>query len=70
MLKTYKIPVIWQVAGLCEIKAESLDKAIETAIAGFLPDKGEYISDSFEIDYDGIPYQNRDLPVDESGAIK
>lgn len=27
-MKTYKIPVIWQVAGFCTIKAESLDATI------------------------------------------
>ena len=63
MLKTYKIPVIWQVVGLMNIEANSLEEAIEKAQAPGtpLPRDGNYIEDSFEIDLEGIPYHNRNL---------
>ena len=56
----YKIPVIWQVVGLVEIEAESLEKAIQKAQASGtpLPRDGNYIEDSFEVDIEGIPFHN------------
>ena len=57
----FKIPVIWQVAGVMEIEADSLDAAIAQTERNTLPDNGEYIDDSFEIDYEGIHYHNRHI---------
>lgn len=57
-MKTYKIPVVWQVAGICEIKAESLQEAIDKAQEGNLPYDSSYIEDSFEIDHEGISFHN------------
>lgn len=58
MIKTYKIPVIWQSVGICEIEAESLQEAIEKAENGPLPNNSSYIDDSFEIDCEGISFHN------------
>lgn len=61
MNKTYKIPVVWQVSDIYEVEANSLEEAIQKAQDGSLPSRGEYIEDSFEIDYEGIPFHNRNL---------
>ena len=56
-MKTYKIPVVWQMYGHIEVEAESLDEAKERIYDSRigLPDDGSYIEDSMEIDKDGIP---------------
>ena len=52
-MKTYKIPVDWQVYGEMEIEAESLEKAIEIAENGFpYPSIDGAVDDSLEVDYD------------------
>lgn len=52
-MKTYKIPVVWQMYGYVEVEAESLDEAIQKAQDAPLPD-GSYVEGSFEVDGDGI----------------
>ena len=53
--KTYKIPCVWQNHGYYEIKAFSLEDAIDLAYErGELPKDSEYIEDSLEIDFAGI----------------
>ena len=59
-MKTYKIPVIWQMAGFCTIKAESLEDAIEEAQDEPLPSDSSYIEDSFEVDLEGAEIHNPD----------
>lgn len=52
-MPTYRIPVFWQISGYCEIKAESLDEAIEEAMDAETPlPSGEYVTDSFYVDED------------------
>jgi hypothetical protein len=53
-MKTYKIPIDWQVYGELEIQAESLDEAIQIAEHHDtpLPDVDGTIDDSWAIDYD------------------
>lgn len=62
---TYKIPVIYQSWGIVEVEAADLESAIIQAENGGLPDNPSYIDGSFEIDHEGIPYHNRNLPADE-----
>jgi len=57
-MKTYHIPVIWQSWGLLHIKAKSMEEAEELALDAPLP-VGEYVDDSFEIDYEGIGVHNQ-----------
>ena len=54
-MKTFKIPVVWQMYGVMHIEAESLEEAKEKAFAGEtpLPD-GNYIDDSMEVDNEEI----------------
>jgi len=53
-MKTYKIPVVWSMIGYVEVEAESLSKAIDKAYDAPLPDNGEYLESSFEVDEAGI----------------
>jgi len=53
-MKTYKIGVVWQVYGYVEVEADSLTEAVLIAEDAPLPDNGEYIQGSFEVDHDGF----------------
>ena len=52
-MKTYKIPVVWQMHGYVEVEADSLSEAIREAQAAPLPEDGSYIEGSFEVDESG-----------------
>jgi hypothetical protein len=58
-MKTYKIPVSWEVYGSLEIQANSLDEAIMIAEDSCLPLNGEYIEGSFCIDHEVISEHNQ-----------
>lgn len=51
-MKTWKIPCIWQMYGYLEIEANTLEEAIKKAYDADrgLPDDGDYIENSFEVD--------------------
>jgi len=49
-MKTYDVPVFWMVSATVRVEAESLDDAKEQAMAGKLPDDGEYMDNSFQVD--------------------
>ena len=51
-MKTYKIPVFWHMIATVEVEAESLDEAMQIVENNPLPDNGEYLGDSFEVDAD------------------
>jgi hypothetical protein len=65
MSKVYKVPCVWQMWGMYEVEAESLGQAIEQAMELPLPDTQDYLSDSFEIDADGLRVFNPELGEDE-----
>lgn len=52
-MKTFKIPVEYKLWGLVEVEANSLEEAFEYANENIseleLPDRPEYVEDSFEI---------------------
>ena len=53
-MKTWKIPVSWEVVGVVEIQAPTLDRAIDIARTDDtikLPD-GEYVCGSFDVTVD------------------
>ena len=54
-MKTYKIGVVWQMYGTVEVEANNLEQAIHILHSTDvpLPDNGEYIDGSFEIDSEG-----------------
>jgi hypothetical protein len=63
-MKTWKIPVTWEVYGTVNIEAESLDEAIqifdETEDEMSLPTDSEYIDASFKReDYETIKLNNQ-----------
>ncbi len=53
-MKTYKVPVVWTMMAYVEVEAESLDEAINEVMNAPLPDNGEYLEDSFEVDQMGL----------------
>ena len=48
----YRIPVVWEMYGEVEVVADSLEEAKELAIDEDLPDDGEYVDGSFEVNED------------------
>ena len=52
-MDTYRIPLVWQMYGHCNIDATSLEEAIEIALGPDtpLPD-GCYVEDSVAVDYE------------------
>ena len=64
-MKTYKIPVVWQMHGYVEVEADSMSEAVNKAYDAPLPDDGSYIEGSFEVDESGIVDEVPDYdPVD------
>jgi hypothetical protein len=53
-MKTYKIPVIWQMYGYVTVEADSLTEAISEANCAPLPEDASYVENSFEVDEVGI----------------
>ena len=53
-MKTWKIPVIWQMMGFVEVEADTLEDAMEIARddAGEIPipDDGDFLGGSWELD--------------------
>jgi hypothetical protein len=60
-MKTYKIPVFWTMSGIVEIQAESIEEAILMADDAPLPENGEYMECSFEVDEHAIQYHNPNM---------
>ena len=52
-MDTYRIPLVWQMYGHCDVDANSLEDAIEIALGPDtpLPD-GFYVEDSVAVDYE------------------
>lgn len=59
-MNKYIIPVTWHMSGQYEIEAESLEGAINKAFDLELPWDGDYIDDSFEINYDCLKELNNE----------
>lgn len=57
----YKIPVSWMQLATMEVEAESLEEAIEKADQMELPEDGEYLDGSFEVNYGCIEELNKHL---------
>ena len=54
-MKKFKIPVAWQMYGHVIVESDTLEhaaKTVETDMAIGLPDNGEYIEGSWEVDWD------------------
>jgi len=57
-MKTYKVPVVYQMYGYVYVHAESMDEAVDKVQNGDmpLPDTADYVEGSFEVDHDGIVF--------------
>lgn len=64
MSKTFKIPVYWQMHSIMTIEAETLVEAIEQAMDAPLPEDGEYLDGSFEVDEERLASDYPDENVD------
>lgn len=53
-MKTYRVPVVWQMYGYVEVEVGSMSEVIPEALAAPLPEDGSYIEGSFEVDVEGI----------------
>ena len=60
-MKKYKIPCGWEMYGVMEVEADSLDAAIETArLHGELPTNADYVNSSFEVDMEVVESYNHE----------
>ena len=51
--KTYRIPCSWEMYGVMDVKAESLEEAVRKAFEGNTPlpmDNSSYVEASFDVD--------------------
>lgn len=59
-MKQWEIPVVWTMMGTIKVEAETLAEAIEIARDERgeipIPDNGEFLDDSWEVDCDDIDY--------------
>jgi hypothetical protein len=59
-MKTYKVPVVFQMYGYVEMEAESIDDAVKKVHNNIdiipLPADASYVEGSFEIDYEGVDF--------------
>ena len=59
-MKTYKVPVVYQMFGYVEMEADSIDNAVKKVHNNIdsipLPYDADYVEGSFEIDYGGVDY--------------
>ena len=57
-MKTYKVPVVYQMYGYVEVEADSLSEAVEDVASGGgdmpLPEDASYVEGSFEVDYSAV----------------
>ena len=60
-MKKYNIPCAWEMYGVMEVEADSLDQAIETArLHGELPTNSGYVDGSFQIDREVVEDYNQE----------
>lgn len=57
--KIYTIPVFWDSWGVHKVKAASLKEAMQKSDDMGLPEKMEYIDDSYKFDMEGIRIHNK-----------
>ena len=57
-MKTYKIPVVFQMFGYVEMEADSIEDAVKKVVDYCLPlpTDAEYVEGSFEVDYGGVDF--------------
>lgn len=70
-MKTFKIPVVYQMWGTYTIKAENIEEAKQKVFdPGIgLPDNASYIDDSLQIDEEGITIHNPVTKVSKGDTV-
>lgn len=68
--RTFSIPVIWTMTGYVRVQAENLEDAIDATMEAPLPLDGDYLEDSFEIDYSEISHFNTLTPDEKEQVTK
>ena len=60
LMKTYTIPMTWEVFGTIEVEADSLEEAIIKADLPEteMPSNGDYIEDSLHVDHEAAESYN------------
>ena len=60
-MDTYRIPLVWQMYGHCDVDANSLEDAIKIALGPDtpLPD-GSYVDDSVAVDHEALKLDQDD----------
>lgn len=51
-MRRWKIPVIWEMYGTVYVEADTLEEAMDMAYDSEIPDDGEYLDGSFEVESD------------------
>ena len=64
-MKIYKIPVVWQMMGHVEVEAENIEDACDLAYESKLPEKGNFLDDSFGLDQIGVEELIEDTDEDD-----
>ncbi len=60
-MKTYRLPVYWQMYGFVEVKADNIVDAVAIAKeTARLPKDADYVDGSFEVDYDILDGMQQD----------
>lgn len=63
-MKDYKVPVHWSMMGYVTVKSDTLQHAAEIAESDMgigLPDNGEYLEGSWEVDWDNVNEGNYNI---------
>ena len=64
-MKTYKIPVTWQMFGIMEVEGESLEDALKNSSSPrySLPTHNSaYVEESFKVDFELADIYNEEMP--------
>jgi hypothetical protein len=62
-MKDFKVPVHWHMYGYITVKSDTLQHAAEIAASDMglaLPDNGEYVDGSWEVNWDIVEYENKE----------
>ena len=61
LMKTYRLPVYWQMHGFVDVKADNIVDAVAIAKeTARLPKDADYVDGSFEVDYDILDGMQQD----------
>ncbi len=63
-MKTFKVPVVWQMMGYREVEAETLEDACHKVMEDGAPlPEGNYLDESFGLDREGVQEKDPDADL-------